>query len=247
MKKLVLSAFLLVGFMFTSCDKNDDNNTTEEGTVDISKMYLPLKMTGNDYVTMFTYNNKGQVTKIVESDGYEYTFSYNGNHLSSFVGIEPGIKTTYTFIQNGNTITVNLVGEINGEKFEDTHLLEVDAKGNLLKEDDATYVYDSKGNNTKVTYEDGETVTLTFDDKNGVFKNLNLPKWVCTYFLYYNANLVNNALTLDFVSDEFPEDNNSSDISYEYNADGYPIKVTSVYKEGTQTDTDTQTIEYTKK
>ena len=63
MKKLVLSAFVLAGFMFTSCDKNDDNNTTEEGTVDVSKMYLPLKMVADDYTTTFTYNNTNGTSK----------------------------------------------------------------------------------------------------------------------------------------------------------------------------------------
>ncbi|MBA5791993.1 hypothetical protein H1R17_03690 [Flavobacterium sp. xlx-214] len=230
----------------TSC-KDDDDKKADEGTVDISKMYLPLKMTSDGYVTSFTYNNKGQVTKIVDTDGYEYSFTYNGNQLISFASIDPSSKTIYTFKQNGNTITINLDGNVNGEKVSDTHILEIDAKGNLLKDDEATYTYDSKGNNTKVSYGEGEEVILTFDDKNGIFKNLNLPKWVSTYLLSYNGNLVNNLLSYDYKDVDFPEDNNSSKITYEYNADGYPSKITSEYKDEAGTDSEVQTIEYTKK
>ena len=247
MKKLVLSAFVAAGLMFTSCDKNDENNTTEEGTVDVSKMYLPLKMVADGYTITFTYNNKGQVAKIVDTDGYEYSFTYNDNQLISFVSIDPDAKTTYTFKQSGNTITVSLDGNVNGEKVSDTHILEIDAKGNLIKDDEATYTYDSKGNNTKVSYGEGEEVVLTFDDKNGIFKNLNLPKWVSAYLLSYNGNLVNNFLSYDYKDADFPEDNNSSTITYEYNADGYPTKITSEYKDEVGTDSETQTIEYTKK
>ncbi|WLD24447.1 RHS repeat protein [Flavobacterium dauae] len=245
MKKIVLSAFLLAGLMFTSC--KDDDNKIDEGTVDISKMYLPLKITADDYTTNYTYNNKGQLTKIVESDGYEYTFAYSGNQLTSFVEIDSGTKTTYTFSQSGNIITVNLVGEVNGETLNDTHTLEVDAKGNLINDGYFIYTYDANGNNVIVEAENGDGIAnLTFDTKNNVFKNLNLPKWVSNYLSLFNSGS-NNSLTFSFVSTEYPEDNNSGTMTYEYNADGYPTKATATSTDDTGTYTDTQTIEYTKK
>ena len=247
MKKLVLSAFVLAGFMFTSCDKNDDNNPTEEGTVDVTKMYLPSKIVSDDYTTTYTYNNKGQVTRITESDGYEYTFTYNGNQLVEFVEKELDTKTTYKFTQSGNIVTLNLVGEVNGEIYHDTHKLEVDAKGNLINDGYFTYSYDSNGNNVKVEVEDEDSVAnITFDDKNNTFKNLNLPKWVSNYLSIFNSGN-NNALTFKFVSQEDPEDNNSATMVYVYNADGYPTKVSVTGTDYTGTYTETQTIEYTKK
>ena len=247
MKKLVLSAFVLAGFMFTSCDKNDDNNTAEEGTVDVTKMYLPLKITADGYTTNFTYNNKGQLTKIVESDGYEYTFAYSGNQLIEFVEKDGGGKTTYTFIQNGTTISLKMIGEYGSQKYEDTGVLTIDAAGNLINDGYFTYSYDTNGNNVKVVTNDEDSeANITFDNKNNTFKNLNLPKWVSNYLSLFNSGN-NNALSFKFVSEEDPEDNNSATMVYVYNADGYPTKVTATGTDYTGAYTETQTIEYTKK
>lgn len=244
MKKVVLSAFVLAGLMFTSCDKNDDNNPTEEGTVDVTKMYLPSKIVSDDYTTTYTYNNKGQVTKITESDGYEYTFTYNGNQLVEVVSIDEVYKTTYTFTQSGTKLTLNMKGEFNGQTQTDTEELTLDSKGNLINDGYFTYSYDANGNITKMTSDDSEEVKLTFDAKNGIFKNLNLPKWVSTYILENQTNLVNNAVSINYEDLDFPEDNFTGTVKYDYNADNYPVKMEAT----SSTDgTYTQTIEYTKK
>ena len=244
MKKLVLSAFVLAGLMFTSCDKNDDNNTTEEGTVDVSKMYLPSKIVSDDGTTVFTYNNKAQLTKITESDGYEYTFTYSGEQLVEFTEKEGANKTIYTYSQTGNIIKLNAEEVYNGETYNSTATFEVDEKGNLINDGFFTYSYDQAGNNIKVIADEDSVANLTFDNKNGIFKNLNIPKWVSNWMLGYNTSLVNNALTFSFVSEEDPEDNNSATLSYEYNADGYPVKMTALSQEDGN---ESQTIEYTKK
>lgn len=244
MKKVVLSAFVLAGLMFTSCDKNDDNNPTEEGTVDVTKMYLPSKIVSDDYTTTYTYNNKGQVTKITESDGYEYTFTYNGNQLVEVVSIDEVYKTTYTFTQSGTKLTLNIKGEFNGQIQTDTEELTLDSKGNLINDGYFTYSYDANGNITKMTSDDSEEVKLTFDAKNGIFKNLNLPKWVSTYILENQTNLVNNAVSINYEDSDFPEDNFTGTVKYDYNADNYPVKMEAT----SSTDgTFIQTIEYTKK
>ena len=243
MKKLALSAFVVAGFMFTSC-KDDDNNTTEEGTVDISKMYLPLKITADDYTTIYTYNNKGQVTKIVESDGYEYIFNYSGNQLVEVINIDDTYKTTYTFTQSGTKLTLNMKGEFNGQTQTDSEELTLDSKGNLINDGYFTYSYDANGNIVKMASDDGEEIKLTFDSKNGIFKNLNLPKWISTYILENQTNLVNNTLSVNLTSEDFPEDNFSGTVKYEYNADNYPVKLES---SSSSNETYSQTIEYTKK
>ncbi|SRR5690606_17290182 len=246
MKKIILSVFVLAGLMFTSC-KDDDNNGTEEETVDVSKMYLPLKMTGDGYTTTFTYNNKAQVTKIVESDGSEYSFTYSGDQLVEFVEKYNTSKTTYTFSQEGNIITLNAVNEYDGETSTNTGTLEVDEKGNLVNDGYFTYIYDTAGNNIKILVDEDSEAILTFDTKNGIFKNLNLPKWVSNWMLSYNTYLVNNALTFSFVSEEDPEDNNSGTMAYEYNTDGYPVKASFSSTDESGTETETVIIEYTKK
>lgn len=245
MKKIILSAFVLAGMLFTSC--NDDDNITDDETVDVSEMYLPSKIVSEDYTTTFTYNNKGQLTKIAESDGYEYTFTYNGSQLVEFVEKDNSGKTTYTFTQSSTTVSLKMVGEYGSQKYEDTAILKVDEKGNLINDGYFTYSYDTKGNNVKVEANNGDGIAnITFDDKNNTFKNLNLPKWVSNYLSIFNSGN-NNPLTFKFVSQEDPEDNNSATMVYVYNADGYPTKLTATGTDQTDTYVETQTIEYTRK
>ena len=244
MKKLLLP-ILSIGFLFASCDKEEDTvNQDQNGNVDVTKMYLPLKMVADDYTTNFTYNNKAQVTKVVESDGFEYAFSYTGDQLNKIVETERNAVTTYTFQQSGTNVTLNIKRVFNSQEYNGTVKLVVDSKGNLINDEDFTYSYDANGNIVKMTTEYGDEVDFTYDTKNGVFKNLNLPKWVVAYILDYKPNMTNNALSMIYESDEDPEDNMTSAIQYQYNNDNYPVKmVASSNQEGTFN----QTIEYTKK
>lgn len=248
MKKLILSAFVLSGLLITSCDKNDDNTAKDNESVDISKMYLPSKITAGDYTTNFTYNNKGQLTAIDESDGFSYSFKYEGDKLVGFEEGDSESKTTYTFTQIGDMITLNFVSEYKGEKQEGMNQLKVDSKGNLLQDEFFIYTYDAAGNNTKTTDEDEEGVaTMSYDTKNGFLKNVNLPKWVVNYLLGLHTNVVNNIVKFDFVSAEYPEDNNSGTMVYEYNNDGYPTKLTATSVSDSGNEKENLTIEYTKK
>lgn len=244
MKKLVLSVIVAAGLMFTSCDKNDDNNPTEEGTVDVTKMYLPSKIVSDDYTTIYTYNNKGQVTKITESDGYEYTFTYNGNQLVEVVSIDEVYKTTYTFTQSGTKLTLNMKGEFNGQTQTDTEELTLDSKGNLLNDGYFTYTYDANGNITKMLSDDSEKIIFKYDDKNGIYKNVKLPQWVFAYIISEQTNIINNVVDINYEDSDFPEDNFNATATYSYNADNYPVKMVA---KSTLEDDFTQTIEYTKK
>ena len=246
MKKIILTAFIAAGMLFTSCN-DDDNTTPDNGT----KVYLPVKMSGEDGSSvLFSYDNKGKVTSIVDSDDYKCTFTYSGDKLVKFSEISDSIETVYTFSQEGNTITLNSSYEYNGQTYDNTGTIEVDENGNLLSDGLFSYTYDEAGNNVKIAVEDkfegGSTATMTFDTKNGFTKNLSLPKWLLN-FLGYGTNAVNNMLTFDSVSEEYPEDNNSSVMSYEYNEAGYPIKMKVIGTDTSGTEEHTVTIEYTKK
>lgn len=244
MKKVVLSAFVLAGLMFTSCDKNDDNNPAEEGTVDVSKMYLPSKIVSEWGTTIYTYNNKAQLIKIAESDGYEYTFSYSGEQLVEATATENNIKTIYTFSQAGTKLTVNLKAEFNGQTHNDTEILTLDSKGNLLNDGYFTYTYDANGNITKMLSDDSEKIIFKYDDKNGIYKNVKLPQWVFAYIISEQTNIINNVVDINYEDSDFPEDNFNATATYSYNADNYPVKMVA---KSTLEDDFTQTIEYTKK
>ncbi len=243
MKKLVLSAFVVAGLMFTSCN-NDDNAPVEEGTVDLTKMYLPSKIVSDEGTTIFTYNNKAQLTKISESDGYEYTFSYSGDQLVEASSIVNNIKTIYTFSQAGTKLTVNMKAEFNGQTHSDSEILTLDSKGNLLNDGYFNYTYDANGNIIKMKSDDSEEVIFKYDDKNGIYKNVKLAQWVFAYVISEQVNLVNNAVNINYEDSDFPEDNFIGTVSYNYNVDNYPVKMEAV---STLDGTYTETIEYTKK
>lgn len=103
------------------------------------------------------------------------------------------------------------------------------------------YTDDANGNAAKMITDDGDEVNLTYDSRNGIFKNLNLPKWTLSYILDYSSNMNNNATSISIESVDFPEDNDSFTINYEYNAENYPTKMTMI---STEDEPFTQTVEY---
>lgn len=101
MKKLVYS-ILALSAIFVSCDKEDDianQNDNNNNPLPAQKVYLPTKLINEDYVTKYTYDANGQLTKVVESDGYEYLFTYEGTKLTKAVSVEIDGQTTYTFFK----------------------------------------------------------------------------------------------------------------------------------------------------
>lgn len=243
MKKIVLTVFILTGFMFASCN-DDDNKAGEDGTVDVSKIYLPLKITAEDNTITYTYNEKGQVTKIAQSNSYDFTFNYAENKLVEVISVFQELKRTYTFSQSGTKITLNIEKDYNGPIGTDSEELTIDNNGNLIQNGFLIYSYDANGNIVKMTSDNGNQTNLTYDTKNGIFKNLKLPQWVIVHILDNQTNLVNNMVSSNFTSEDNPENNFSKTVEYQYNADNYPVKIESL---SSTSDTYSQTIEYTKK
>lgn len=124
MKKLVYS-ILALRAIFVSCDKEDDianQNDNNNNPLPAQKVYLPTKLINEDYVTTYTYDANGQLTKVVESDGYEYLFTYEGTKLTKAVSVEMDGQTIYTFSQTGSTVTVTLLGQYGDQTYNDTHI-----------------------------------------------------------------------------------------------------------------------------
>src|SRR5690606_11810232 len=113
----------------------------------------------------------------------------------------------------------------------------------LINDGYFTYSYDANGNITKMTGDEGE-VTFTFDSKNGIFKNLNLPKWVSTNILENQTNMVMNVIRIDIISKEDEEDKFTGNVKYEYDDDSDPMKMESLCSSN---ETYSQSIEYKKK
>src|SRR5690606_30623044 len=209
---------------------------------------LPTKITfnadGSNSTTDYTYDNQSRLTKLVEEyddDGihssvWTVNLEYNGSELvkvtdnekSIYNGNENTNSTIFTFEKNANTITVNKESTWNGQTHNDTEIIKINDKGQLLADEYYTYTYDTKGNMIK--YEgDEETTTLEYDDKNGAFKNSKTPQWVFEYFLYQGMYHVNNPVKTTYTDEDFPEDNEEFNIEYQYNSGGFPIQAETDY------------------
>lgn len=230
--------------LILSCNKDDDNITKEDENVDVSKVYLPSKMISGEYNTYFTYNILGLLTKVEETDGFVYNFKYSGKQLVEVTVNDGSITTVYTFTQTSSKVSLQMKAEINGRQETDNVELILDGNGNIIDDGYFTYKYDSKGNVIEMANEDEKIDNINYDSHNGIFKNLNLPKWVVHYILDYQPNMVNNMTSVEFISVEDPEDNSSVKIKYEYNSDNYPTKM---IVNTDDSDEFIQTIEYTKK
>src|SRR5690554_7540544 len=71
MKKVILSAFVLAGILFTSCDKNDDDTSGNETKVLPSKTIAKTVYEDGSYdefITDFQYDTQNRLVKLVEED-----------------------------------------------------------------------------------------------------------------------------------------------------------------------------------
>ncbi len=147
-------------------------------------------------------------------------------------------------------LTVKLWDEIGNSNFENTpDFLELNDKGQLIKHHSyvsssrtriITYEYDKAGNISKESYDDNTSYDdlYTFDNKKGVFSDINAPSWLFIQSPYIFQGLgqlfmANNLLTIR-------SENATGAATYEYDTDGYPVKITfnnrSLYIDGVSED-----------
>lgn len=249
MKKIVLSAFVLAGLMFTSCDKSDDETSGNNEVV-------PVKMSSEDSNMELSYDDQNRLVKLSDtSEGthgqmtYSYSsvseLEYSGEELTKITEVYNSIynenqtssTTEYTFSKSNNTITVYYKMVDDGSTYTGSESLQIDEKGYLITNEDYLYFYNSKGNIVKISDEDTESL-FEYDDKNGIFKNVKTPQWVLEHFFDIGVFFINNPVKYTYKDVEYPEDNETVSINYQYNASGYPIKMNAPEQ--------TSTIQYNK-
>ncbi|MEG2008623.1 MAG: stalk domain-containing protein, partial [Oscillospiraceae bacterium] len=123
--------------------------------------------------TTYTYDAKGNMIKLQDSDGFvaDYTYDAAGNQLG--VAYDDGDWEKYTYDAKGNVLTARYSygGQI--VKYTNTY----DAAGNMLSSMDGngngtTYTYDAAGNVTKVTNTDGTWSVYTRDAKGRILTSI---------------------------------------------------------------------------
>lgn len=247
MKKLALSAFVVAGFMITSCDKNDDNTTPQNSDTS----YLPVKINDADGIYSFKYDAQNRMIEMKSGDSETAyiltTFTYSGDQLTAIKETEvaPGYTGTedYVFTYQNNKVTAKVTyTNSSGGNGNMTDILTIDGNGRLTNYEEGSAVYDAKGNLTKIQSPYDE-YTFEYDTKNGIFKNIKTPQWVFVYVLdAHFMHIVNNAVKVSY-KDLEENQTYSEAISYIYNAADYPTKMIMVDEDN---DTYTAVIQYNK-
>lgn len=206
------------------------------------KKLLPTKITeiwNDDDDYPFTYNyvydNQNRLTEIRQYEGTEFymasIFKYNALgqviEMEEDYGDGDSYRMSYTY--NGKFIT-----ETSVEEDEIEYIYELDDKGQCIhiyykevasKNLSASFTYDSQGNCASAdTFEDPYSFKMTYDDKNGIFSQINTPSWVSVLLIWWEAedlllsHRINNVVSR---KGNFYE----STFSYAYNEAGYPSKI----------------------
>jgi len=156
---------------------------------------------GSGKVQRFEYDKKNRIVKINDD-----TIIYADNLIT--VG-------TKKFAINGNTVTAE-----NGT-------YTIDKDGYIIKDrtNDGTegeHKY-KDGNLIEVSWNYGDVNSYSYDDKKSPFSNSNTPKWLIQHLLNKAYASKNNAV--------YDGDGRVDDTSkYEYDSDGFPVKVTITAK-----------------
>lgn len=227
---ILLVAFSISILTFTSCD--DDDSGSEAGTI-----YLPIESVDSDgELQTFSYDSQKRLTesKYTDTDGdtYTQTYSYSANgDLVAVVEVEKykdfeGKDVTYTssstFEYKNDTIIETKLSSSSDNSSVYTYIYKYILKNGLVSKkisqwETTTYEYDQAGNIIK-EQEGTWTSVYTYDEKNGVMKNVNMPKWYKSMNFPYVA--VNNV-----IKEVYTSSSSTSEYiySYTYNNAGYPI------------------------
>lgn len=213
--KKVFYTFALLAALLMSCESNSDDETNPD--TNNNDTILPTKLVttysdGETETIDYTYNEM-KLIKEESSDGYYTDYIYEDNVLTQanyYDAPEDEILESYTYDSQGrvSTITVNLVG-IGVYEFSQTY----SADNSVITQSSITFpstdsstttIYNGNiTNSTELSY---YTSTNTYDNKNGVFKNVELREQFVTID-YENSNALN--FTLNNLLSETILDNSS--------------------------------------
>ena len=121
---------------------------------------LTAIMDRNGYVTSLYYNSSGQLVAVTDPEGRTMNFSYGSNGPVSEVTDPAGNSTSYSYDANGDLTSVtDPMGRVTSFTYDPNHLLltMTDPNGGVT-----TNVYDSSGRVTSQTDPAGLTTTFSY-------------------------------------------------------------------------------------
>lgn len=230
--KKYLPVFITI--VFTSCNpNNDDSIINPKNTEPFETKYLPSKLITSEETTYFHYDNQDRLIRFEQKSNenlYSKEFSifykddlvnkivlnYESSDLYSYTNL-------YTFEHIDNKVIIaNKFTDINDYSVTQSRTIRIDITNFLTSGFGIKTIYDDQKNLVEISDENIDTKNK-FDDKNAIYKNVNTPQWLLYYVLKLGIHQSNNPLEIHTTKIELDE-TNSSEISYEYNSDNYPIK-----------------------
>jgi len=190
---------------------------------------LTLKYSGNTALLTSIEESKNATKGIISYNGNNELLKYNAYEntkslfsLDYFRDAQQRINNVSKYTHNGKTSTPGGNYTINyNELNQITSIVSYTNKNIYINT--KTLTYDAAANRHSITTSGSEAKsTFTFDQKNGIFKNVSYAQLISLEFEHKILNsIVNNVLTMTGI----PAKNNYS-CTYEYQADDFPAKVT---------------------
>ena len=226
----------------------------------VSRIVESYEGSSETYTINFTYDGT-RLTRGVDSDGYQTSFSYQNDKLvgtQSTNGVDDSenISETYTYDAEGRlaTITTSIAGfgtsmsnvahSSNNTVVERLDPSNNDVIDRTTLSNENVVKFEEFDSNNNLSYQED----FTYGNMSSPFVNMDLRSDFLTIssenlsdVFYFNAN---NILTESYSDPNVPEFNSTSTYSYTFNEDGYPETITEVYAEDGFTETITYTLTY---
>jgi len=244
LKKIVTVPFLaiLLTLSLTACKKDKSENPEFSGTCYITSIgfveivyspsHKPIRIMASeepgselDTIIVYKYNSSGKVVIIYypsesSNDQYDsilYDESGRVAYCRSYLDDEPQGTASYQYNESGQLVEVKLSGYAS-KGFGLKHRLiggtvrfEYDALGNVIKE---------------TTYSGGQVIQryeYTYDNMRNPYREWNLP----VGFGWWNMSklLSKNNFTKEIYFYSYGNTTTTTNASYEYNSNGYPVNM----------------------
>ncbi|NRF40261.1 hypothetical protein [Pedobacter foliorum] len=234
-----------VVLLISSCTKNKPPKEEKDTPVvkePLKKVLLPIKLESGNLVINLKYNeNSTLISEVKTSDGYRFKPTYKDELPSQYdkYANKTLIQSIYCIRVPNKDLKVTFFN-IDGQAYSPTGSLVLkqnlqnqissilaSGSGHSYPYKESECHYSSSGNLSDITIKNSPTnntsITYTYDEKNGIFKNVQHCQllFLAINFQLFSAD-VNNRLS--YSNTGTPGEN--TNFTYQYNADGYPTQFT---------------------
>lgn len=227
MKRFIIA--LSFGLIFIACERNSNDTITNKEDI-ILPVKILVEENGNSRFLTFKYNGN-KLKEVIDTEESSLYYTYEGNLIKSIKKVDrSGGYYLYTYGYNSDekliystkqyTNMSGVKGSMTEKSYTYISSTEVDmVEKEGSKESNFKYILDEQGQIIENIKGDGKKTIYTYDNKNGIFKNIEgVDKVELSEKLLSSeyGGVFNNILNKD-----------SEVYNYEYNQKGYPIRMIS--------------------